>query len=88
MSISNEADRKKIRDAFFEVSNSYTRIEAERDLIKEIIADLAEKFELPKKTLNKMARTYHKRNFDEEQAKFEEFEALYDEIVLTAESKQ
>jgi regulator of replication initiation timing len=83
MTISNPADRKKIRDALQEVSNSMTRISAERDLIKEIVSELAEEYELlSKKQINKMARVYHKQNFSEEQAASSEFELLYEEIVL------
>lgn len=83
MTISNPADRKKIRDALQEASNSLTRISAERDLIKEIVADLAEQYELlSKKQINKMVRVYHKQNFSEEQAASSEFEQLYEEIVL------
>jgi hypothetical protein len=33
--LSNPADRKKIREALQEISNSMTRIEGERDYIKE-----------------------------------------------------
>lgn len=79
--ISNPVDRKKIKDALEEISNSMTRIAAEKDLIKEIIADLSDKFEMEKKILNKMARVYHKQNFTTEQQTFDEFETLYTNIV-------
>lgn len=79
--ISSPADRKKIRDALQEISNSMTRIEAERDLIKDIKSDLVEQFEMTKKTVSKLARVYHKRNFNEEQAAQSEFELLYEQIV-------
>jgi len=79
--ISNPADRKKIRDALQEISNSFTRIEAERDLIKDIKNDLVEEFQLPKKTLNKMAKTFHKQNIDVEQAEFDQLMELYEEVT-------
>lgn len=84
MSISNPADRKKIRDALQEISNSMTRISAERDLIKDIKADLHEEFKevLSKKQIGKMARVYHKQNFNEEQLESTQFETLYEEVVL------
>ena len=81
MSISSAVDRKKIRDALQEISNSMTRIAAERDLIKDIVGDVSENFELPKKTVNKMARVYHKQSFGQEQQQFSEFESLYEEVV-------
>lgn len=79
--ISNEADRKKFNDALQEISNSKTRISAERDLIKEIVDDLAEQFELPKKTINKLANIYHKQSFSKEAQEFDELETLYEEVV-------
>jgi len=85
MNISNPADRKKIKDALQEISNSMTRIESERDLIRDIKADLAEEYKdkLSKKQIAKMARVFHKQNFDEEVASHEEFELLYEEITGT-----
>lgn len=79
--ISNEADRKKFNDALQEISNSKTRISAERDLIKDIIDDLATQFELPKKTINKLANIYHKQSFSKEAQEFDELETLYEEVV-------
>lgn len=79
--ISNPADRKKIRDALDEISNSMTRIAAERDLIKEIIADVSEQHELPKKVVSKMARTYYKQTFNQEQQDFDQFATLFEEVT-------
>ena len=83
MTISSPTDRKKIKDALQEISNSMTRIESERDLIKEIKADLSEEFkdQLSKKQIARMARVYHKQNFQEEVAQHEQFEMLYEEIT-------
>jgi uncharacterized protein YukE len=79
--INNPEDRKKINGALQEISNSMTRIEAEKDLIKNIVNDLSEEFQLPKKTVNKLARVFHKQNFDQESQDFDELETLYEEIV-------
>lgn len=87
MTISNPADRKKIRDALQEASNSMTRISAERDLIKDIAKDLADQYQLSKKVVNKMIRVYHKQNFSEEVAAQDEFETLYEEVT-TAQNPQ
>lgn len=81
--VNNPVDRKKIKDALFEISNSYTRIEAEKDLIKDIVEDLADKFELPKKHINKIARAYHKQNYNEQVADSEEFQELYESLLET-----
>lgn len=79
---SSPEDQKKIRQVMETISDSYTRIEAERDLIKDEIAGLAEKYELPKKLLSKMARTFHKNNYDEKAAEEEDFQNLYETIVV------
>jgi hypothetical protein len=79
--ISSPADRKKIKDAMEEISNSMTRIDGEKDYIKEAISELNDQFKISKRVLNKMARTYHKQNFLNEQQNHEEFETLYTEIV-------
>jgi len=82
--ISNPADRKKFNDALQEISNSMTRVSAEKDLIKDIVKDLSDSFELPKKTVNKLARIYHKQNFTQEAQDFEELETLYEEVIKLA----
>lgn len=79
--ISNPVDRKKIKDALQEISDSMTRIEAERDLIKDIVKDVSDNFQLPKKYVNKMARIFHKQNFQITQQEQDELESLYITIV-------
>jgi hypothetical protein len=79
--ISNPADRVKIKKMLGEVSNSMTRIEAERDLIKETIKEMSQEFNLSKRHLNRMAKVYHKQNFSREQEEHSEFEDLYTSIV-------
>lgn len=79
--INNPADRKKFNDALQEISNSKTRISAERDLIKDIVDDLSEQFELPKKTINKLANIYHKQSFSKEEQEFDELQTLYETII-------
>lgn len=79
--LSNEEDRKKLLGVLKECSNSLTRIEGERDLIKESVNDIAESLQLPKRLVNKMVKVYHKQNYDEEVATNEQFEQLYETIV-------
>ena len=79
--ISSQADRDKIKKMLGEISNSMTRIEGERDLIKETIKEMSQEFNLPKRTLNRMAKVYHKQNFLREREEHEEFEDLYTTIV-------
>lgn len=81
--ISSPADRKKVKDALQEISNSMTRIEAEKDFIKDAVQNISENFKLSKKTVNKLARVYHKQSFGTETQEFQEFESLYEEVVAT-----
>jgi hypothetical protein len=80
---SNPADRKKIEQAMQEISNSLTRAEAERDLIKDIIKTVCEEHELDKKIFRRLAKVYHRRNFNEEVADDEAFVTAYQLITNT-----
>lgn len=78
---SSPDDRKKIMDAMGEISASMTRVEGEKSYIKETIADLHEKFGIPKKMLNRFARAHHKSSFHEELGADDEFEAMCQTLV-------
>lgn len=71
--ISNPADKLKIKKMMGEISNSYTRIEAERDLIKDTIDALSKEYEMEKKQLRKMSRIFHKQNYSKVEAEQEDF---------------
>jgi hypothetical protein len=79
--ISNPTDRIKIKNMLAEISGSMARMSAERDLIRETIKEMSDQFQLPKRTLSRMAKVYHKQNFTQEVADHEEFETLYENIV-------
>jgi uncharacterized protein YukE len=66
-----------------EISNSMTRMDAERDLIKQAIEDICEEQNLSKKTFRRMAKVYHRQNFKQELEEHEEFETLYETITQT-----
>jgi len=74
-------DREKIRRVIRTVSDSFTRIEAEKKLIKDEISALVEQFEIPRKFLNRMARTYHRQNFKDVVDEQDDFEILYESVV-------
>ena len=78
---SNPADRKEILDCMKEISNSMTRMEGEREFIREAIKDICEKQELSKKTFRRMAKVYHKQNYNKEIEEHEEFESMYETIT-------
>lgn len=79
--LANPADQKKLLDMLREASNSLTRIEGERDLIREMKKKVCDDLQLEKKVINRMVKVYHKQSFQEEVAEHEQFETLYESIV-------
>jgi hypothetical protein len=75
------ADKAKILGMLQEISNSLTRVEAERDLIKEILDRLQDECEIPKKLSRKLAKVYHKSNFEEEVAQQNDFVDMYEQVA-------
>lgn len=82
--LSNEKDRAKFMGAIKEISNSMIRMESERDLIKEIVKDQSDEFDIPKSIIKKVARTYHKQNHAQQQAEWDEFMEIYDSLTKKA----
>ena len=77
---STDEDKKRIRGAMEEISNSYTRVEAERDFVKDAINELSDDVGIPKNILRKMARIYHKQNMADVVSEVEDIEALMESI--------
>jgi len=75
---SSVEDRKKIKACMQEISNSYTRIDAEKDFIKNAIEDLQDAVGVSKKDLKKLAKIYHKQNLAEMVSELEDLEALFE----------
>lgn len=78
---SSEADRKAIKDAIIEMSNSMVRVDGEKEHQKEILNDLAENFTIDKKHFRKMAADYHKDQFDAKVAETDDYQSLYETIM-------
>jgi hypothetical protein len=79
---SSPEDRKRIKGAMEEISNSFTRIEAERDFQKDALAALEEDVGVPKKYLRKMARIYHQQNMSQLLTEMETVDTLLDAVEL------
>jgi hypothetical protein len=74
-------DRLKLEGALRDMSASMARQDAERDLQKNLIGDICEELDLNKKVFRKLAKVYHKQNFDQEVATHQEFEKLYETVT-------
>jgi hypothetical protein len=71
---------KAIKDAMQEASASFTRIEGEKDFLKNLFADLSTGSELPKGYLVKMAKIYHKQNLAAVSVDQENIVELYEKV--------
>jgi hypothetical protein len=80
-SISSEKDREKLLKVLRECSASMTRMEGEKDYIRESVSEISKQLQLPKRLVNRMVKVYHKQNYDEEVATHEQFETLYETVV-------
>jgi hypothetical protein len=81
--ISSPEDKKRIANAIKELSDSMTRIDAEKDLIRDIIQVTHENHGIDKKHLRKLATIYHKANINEVRTEHDEIETLYEELFKT-----
>ena len=76
----NPKDLDRLNRLCQDAIDCMTRIQAEREAIKDIVALCKEDFELPPKFVNKLIKTKFKGSFDKDQTEFEDFVELYDRI--------
>ena len=74
--------KKKLQGAIQELSNSMTRTDAERDLMKDIIQTTFEDTGVDKKYIRKLATIYHKQNLMDVQTENEDVQSLYEDLFL------
>ena len=86
MSTLSDNEFKRLMASLKDMSESMTRVESERELQKNVRDDICDELDIDKKVFTKLARTYHKKNFDDEVELNHQFETLYDKI-LTAKAK-
>jgi len=78
--ISNPADRDKLKKAIIELSDSMTRVDAEKDFQKEAVNAVCEEIQVDKKHVKKLASIYHKQIITQVKTENSDLEALYTEI--------
>ena len=77
----NDEQKKQLKGAIQEISNSLLRSEAERDLIREIVKEQSQELQIPKKIITKIAKTYHKQSLTQDIQDHEDFVELYDKVT-------
>jgi len=81
---SSPADRKALFAGIKEIDNSMTRVQGEKDFQREAIEKLAEKFDIDKKYVRRMANDYHKDTFDKKVSEQEQYQGLYEAVMHAA----
>lgn len=80
MQLTNPNDKKKIKGAIKELSDSMLRVDAEKDLQKDIIQVTHEDTGIDKKHMRKLAVIYHKQSMNDVKNEFEDVEGLYESL--------
>jgi ATP phosphoribosyltransferase regulatory subunit HisZ len=78
--LSSPADRKTLRDIIQELDASMTRVDAEKDLQKEMLARAVEELGLKKALVSKLAKIYHTQSIDKVVTEKTELEDFYEEL--------
>ena len=77
----NDEQKKQLKGAIQEISNSMLRSEAERDLVREIVKEQSAELQIPKKIITKIAKTFHKQSLNQDIQDHEDFVELYDKVT-------
>ena len=73
--------KARLKGCLQEISNSMTRMDAERDNITSIVDRMKDEFELNKRVSRRLAAMFHKRNLEEERGDFEEIAETYEAVT-------
>ena len=76
----NPNDIARLKRLVQDAVDCMTRIEAEREAIKDIVELVKEELEIPGKYTNKLIRTKFKNDFDKLEMEQDDFAELYDKI--------
>lgn len=77
----DEKQQRLLIDGLKEISVHFSRIEGEKEAVKDIVDSVKDEIGIPKKIINRLARTYHKQNFAEQNVEDKEFAKLYVSLV-------
>lgn len=71
-------DRKRIKDALYEMAGALQFIEDKRLFIGDVASMLNEEFSIPKKISNKLAKTLHKNNYSDVTSEADNFASIFE----------
>lgn len=83
--LTNPKDKERLQNAIKEMSNSMTRIDAEKDFQKDVVDTMNDELGLEKKYIKKLAAMYHKQNYATVQQEYDELQELYEAITSSPE---
>jgi len=66
-----------LREGIKEISVHLSRMDIEKEAIKDIVASVFDETKVPKKMINRFAKVYHKQCFSEVVVEDNEFQSLY-----------
>ncbi len=71
---------EKVKEAAQEMSASMTRVDSEKDLQKDIVANMKEKYGLKPAEFNKIVKVYHEQKLNDLVEAHENFVDFYDTV--------
>lgn len=78
------AENTQLLESLKQISEAYTEQEQQRDIIKDIVDQLADVLDVEKKVIRKLARLHHKQRVHDFEAEAANVSELYKK-VLTAQ---
>lgn len=77
-------DKKKLKNAVLELNDSMLRVEAERQLQKDISEKVCGEIGVDKPLVREMAKTYFMSNFNDKSERYQTFEEFYSVVINSA----
>jgi hypothetical protein len=75
-------EKNNLKKVIEDIATQYQVIDDRREAIKDVIKNTAGKYNITKKTLSRMAKTYYKGNFDDIANESDEFTDLYTAVIV------
>ena len=83
---SDPESRRKIRHAIAEMAGVIQFCTDKKDYSKDVAKSLKEEYSIPIKVANRMARTLHKRDYEDVSQESEVFNTCYEGLFMTQEA--